>query len=270
MQLSFKFVIFVEIQIYMKVIYTITNLLNNKKYIGSSSNMEKRKNKHLYLLKSNKHHSLSLQHSWNKNKPENYIFEIIETLSENQNMYEIEQYYLDLYKTYDKEYGYNMSKNAIAPFGTNPQIKVVYQFSLEGLFLEKYDNCTIASNKYNIDTSGLSKCAREKYRFYGGYIWSYSKILSEERIAKANSPIKKSIETLRKMKENRKYTGKKAIVQLDLDGDFIKRFDSILEASKELNISHGGLCDACKSKTNKIKNYLFKYEKEYNDEIINR
>ena len=83
-----KFVIFVEIQIYMKVIYTITNLLNNKKYIGSSSNMEKRKNKHLYLLKNNKHHSLSLQHSWNKNKPENYVFEIIEVLSENQNMYE--------------------------------------------------------------------------------------------------------------------------------------------------------------------------------------
>jgi len=254
----------------MKVIYTITNLLNNKKYIGSSSNIEKRKQKHLCLLKNNKHHSLSLQQSWNKNKPENYIFEIIEVLSEDQNMYEVEQYYLDLYKTYNKKYGYNMSKNAIAPFGTNPQIKIVYQFSIEGLFLNKYDNCTIAANKYNIDTSGLSKCAREKYRFYGGYIWSYSKELSQERIIKANSPLKRSIETIEKIKQNRKYTGKKAIIQLDLNGNFIKRFDSILEASKELNISHGGICDVCKQKHNKIKNFIFKYENEYNNEIINR
>ena len=256
----------------MKVIYTITNLLNNKKYIGSSSNMEQRKQKHLCLLKHNKHHSLSLQHSWNKNKPENYIFEIIEVLSENQNMYEIEQYYLDLYKTYDKEYGYNMSKNAIAPFGTNPQIKKLYQFSMSGNFLETYDNCIIASIKYKVSSSGISACAREKYRFYGGYIWSYSEILSEERIIKANSPIKRSAETISKLVEkgNLRTDNKKAIVQLDLDGNFIQRFDSIIEASRKLNISHGGICDVCKQKHNKIKNFIFKYENEYNNEIINR
>lgn len=254
----------------MKAIYTITNLLNNKKYIGSSSNIEKRKQKHLCLLKNNKHHSLSLQQSWNKNKPENYIFEILEILSEDQNMYEIEQYYLDLYKTYDKKYGYNMSKNAIAPFGTNPQIKKLYQFSMSGKLLEVYDNCMIASIKYKVSNSGISACAREKYRFYGGYIWSYSKELSQERIIKANSPLKRSIETIEKIKQNRKYTGKKAIIQLDLNGNFIKRFDSILEASKELNISHGGICDVCKQKHNKIKNFIFKYENKYNNEIINR
>lgn len=254
----------------MKAIYTITNLLNNKKYIGSSSNIERRKQTHFRLLKNNKHHSLSLQHSWNKNKPENYIFETLEILSENQNMYEREQFYLDLYKTYDKKYGYNMSKNAIAPFGTNSQIKKVYQFSMSGELLEIYDNCIIASIKYKVSNSGISACAREKYRFYSGYIWSYSKILTKERIIKANSPIKRSAETIEKIKANRKRTDKKAIVQLDLNGNFIQRFDSILEASKELNISHGGICDACKSKTNKIKNYLFKYENEYNNTIINR
>lgn len=47
----------------MQVIYMILNLKNGKKYIGSATNFQRRKTKHLYQLKNNKHHSISLQQS---------------------------------------------------------------------------------------------------------------------------------------------------------------------------------------------------------------
>ena len=99
----------------MKVIYMIINLTNNKKYIGSTTNFSRRKVKHLWMLNSNRHHSISLQHSWNKSIPENYKFIILEKLSELDNKFEKEQFYLDFYKTYDKKYGYNIAKYAEGP-----------------------------------------------------------------------------------------------------------------------------------------------------------
>lgn len=61
-------------------IYCIKNILNNKVYIGSSVNFNKRKNLHLHYLKNNKHHSNHLQKAWNKYGKENFVFEIIEKM----------------------------------------------------------------------------------------------------------------------------------------------------------------------------------------------
>ena len=47
-------------------IYQILNIINNKRYIGSSSNLIKRNNRHLDELIKNKHCNLHLQNSFNK------------------------------------------------------------------------------------------------------------------------------------------------------------------------------------------------------------
>nr|DAD74703.1 MAG TPA: GIY-YIG nuclease superfamily protein [CrAss-like virus sp. ctRQZ5] len=41
-------------------IYSICNLLNNKRYIGSTNNFYNRFHEHKCLLRNNKHHSLHL------------------------------------------------------------------------------------------------------------------------------------------------------------------------------------------------------------------
>jgi group I intron endonuclease len=95
-------------------IYKIINLLNNKLYIGSSTNkIQRRFSSHIQLLLNNKHHAVYLQNSFNKNNQnfENYKFEIIE-LVEPINCIEREQYYIDLYKSYIPKFGYNISPTA--------------------------------------------------------------------------------------------------------------------------------------------------------------
>jgi group I intron endonuclease len=93
----------------MMVIYEILNLKTNKKYIGSAVNFEKRKQRHLYKLENNQHHSKSLQHSWNKYTPDDFVFNIIEEIKDRTILLEREQYWLDYYQVYKKEFGYNMS-----------------------------------------------------------------------------------------------------------------------------------------------------------------
>ena len=45
-------------------IYRIRNLTNNKFYIGSAINLNKRKNQHFHYLRNNKHHNKPLQNSF--------------------------------------------------------------------------------------------------------------------------------------------------------------------------------------------------------------
>ena len=98
----------------MKIwIYQIRNKVNNKIYIGSTNNLERRWKSHIYQLKNNIHHSIKLQKAWDKYGEDNFEFSIIEEFnSDNEDdKYIKEQYYLDLYEPYTDK-GYNMSNVA--------------------------------------------------------------------------------------------------------------------------------------------------------------
>lgn len=99
-------------------IYQIRNLVNGKIYIGSSINFKDRWYHHDNRLKSDKHHSVHLQNSWNKYGKDNFIFEILELVENKNKLILREQYYLDLIKPWDIEIGYNINKNARTRLGT--------------------------------------------------------------------------------------------------------------------------------------------------------
>lgn len=62
----------------MICIYQIKNIINNKIYIGSSKNFQKRKIRHLRDLKKGSHHCIYLQRAYSKYGIENFVFEILE------------------------------------------------------------------------------------------------------------------------------------------------------------------------------------------------
>jgi len=95
-------------------IYKITNTINDKMYIGSSIDIQGRWREHKNDLKNDKHHSQHLQRAWNKYNGKNFVFSIIEECEREETLNR-EQYYLDLYKSYDSKFGYNMSHDALAP-----------------------------------------------------------------------------------------------------------------------------------------------------------
>lgn len=78
-------------------IYKITNVLNGKRYMGSSKNFKNRKRKHFYELGKNTHHCRHLQFAYNKYGKENFIFEPIIDCKEEELIY-YENYYLAYYQ----------------------------------------------------------------------------------------------------------------------------------------------------------------------------
>lgn len=89
-------------------IYKIKNLLNNKIYIGQSIDINKRLWEHKRkVIKNNCKYPL--YKSIRKYGTENFEFIIIELVTDYLKLDEREQYWMDYYKSYNKEYGYNLS-----------------------------------------------------------------------------------------------------------------------------------------------------------------
>lgn len=53
---------------------------------------------------------------------------------------------------------------------------------------------------------------------------------------------------------------KKPVLQYDLRGKFIKRFNSILEAGMETGLNTGGIVMCCKGIRSRAGKYMWKYE----------
>lgn len=80
-------------------VYKILNKINNKCYIGSSSNILFRWSVHKYHLNYQKHINKKLQRAWNKYGKNAFIFTIVELCgTTKKELEDREQYYLDSLK----------------------------------------------------------------------------------------------------------------------------------------------------------------------------
>ena len=121
-------------------IYKITNIKNDKFYIGSTSeSFLKRWNHHINSLRRGTHKNMHLQNAFNKYGEESFRFEILETCSKDLCLIR-EQIYLN---TCTKENSYNINPIATALCNTeetiNKQIESKKQF---------YKECLEWYNKY--------------------------------------------------------------------------------------------------------------------------
>ena len=93
-------------------IYLIINLYNNKFYVGSSVNLQKRKEHHFGDLKSNKHKNKHLQSAYNKYGKEYFIMVMIEKVEDKNNLTEREQYWIDSLDACNRDIAYNICPTA--------------------------------------------------------------------------------------------------------------------------------------------------------------
>lgn len=94
-------------------IYQIVNLINGKKYVGSSQNLYNRKIRHFSTLRNNKHRNCHLQNAFNKYGEDNFSFEVIEFVDTIDELLPREQYYIELYQVCNKTKGYNIIVDAV-------------------------------------------------------------------------------------------------------------------------------------------------------------
>lgn len=105
-------------------IYKIENIINNKVYIGSSIDIEKRFYKHLWMLRKGVHDNNYLQNSFNEHGEENFKFSIIESCSEDM-LIEMENFFLNLLNSSHVNYGYNLATvNEFRRNNYNDEVKI--------------------------------------------------------------------------------------------------------------------------------------------------
>lgn len=100
-------------------IYSFTNKTTGKRYIGQTVYLNGRKGDHLLNLRRNQHDNNYLQKAFNKYGEEDFIFEVLEVVpkledstNDKVKLTEREQYWMDFYKSYDRDYGYNINPSA--------------------------------------------------------------------------------------------------------------------------------------------------------------
>lgn len=168
-------------------IYCIINTFNNKRYIGSSINLHMRLQKHRSMLRKNYHQNRKLQNSWNKHSEEKFDCYILEYCP--QELLEIrEQFYIDNLKpeyniTLIVERNILSKESRILQSETRKRKiksgeiklsceKIIYQYDLEGNFLEKYESIKQACIINNIHQSTICRFLNNTYRKGGNYLWS--------------------------------------------------------------------------------------------------
>jgi len=205
-------------------IYTITNLVNGKIYVGKSTNLKSRIYDHKWKLKNNKHPNKYLQYSYNKYTKDNFIFEILDNYEE-EHLSSFETYWINILNTTNRKFGYNLTS------GTN-------------------------SNGFrHLESTKIiiGNCNKGK---------KYSKERCKN-ISNALKGKKKSKSHIENYIKNRRIP----VIQLDFNDKFIKEWDSISNAGRDLKIIKSNISRCCKGITKTVNGFKWCYSKEYYNKI---
>ena len=130
--------------------------------------------------------------------------------------------------------------------GDNPHSKKVYQYSLNGNFIRKWDCLREIGRILNVNYNSIGDCCRRITKTSHGHIWSY------RYKGKKIQPIKPREQPLLRKK----------VYKFDSEGNLIQIYNSLLEASNKNNIEKTNLSKTIL--TNKFyKKYFFSYYKNF-------
>lgn len=213
-------------------IYCLKNNINNKVYVGQSVDILRRKKDHINRLRNNRHDNKYLQYSWGKYKENNFDFFILEECSK-ENLDEKEKYWINKLKSNNPEFGYNLTiggKSFVVDENLQGFIGSIWQpilqFSLDGVLIKRWDKISdIFGKNKKWSQTPLWNHLRDSYKYHSFHkcIWireiDFSETLLNELIYLAKHKTSNA---------NRKIP----IVQYNINGEPIKKWESISEASR--------------------------------------
>ena len=267
-------------------IYRILNIVNQKIYVGSAICFITRRYKHLHELRHNKHSNSKLQRAYNKYGEENFIFEILEKVENKNDLINIEQKFIYLLNPF-----YNICRIASSRLGVKAS-----QITKNKQRISKLNQSQETKNKIS-NTLKLKKIKRtleEKNRIslklkgipftesHKDNISKSLKIYSNNRTISHKKNLLKSLINnkhflgLKHTDEYKEYMsdyktnywnnlkskgiGGKKVIQYDLNGNYIKTWNYITHAQKELKIYN--ITNACKGINNTAGGFKWQYESD--------
>lgn len=108
-------------------IYLITNIINNKHYVGSSNDVNRRLNTHKRELKNGSSNNLLMQREYNEFGESNFLFEIIDKNIPEEMLTAYERVYCYIYDSFVMYKGYNTN----SPTSNHKLFKEAYNCLLE-------------------------------------------------------------------------------------------------------------------------------------------
>ena len=242
-------------------IYKITNIINGKIYIGSSTSekdgFKDRINTHIRLLNRKTHYNKHLQSSWVKYGSENFKFEIVEIIYGKNNILEREQYYIDLYNVINSKIGYNKSPIANSQLGFKhsneskqkmSESAKIYSKEISERMKKIHTGKKMSDETKQKISEKLKGCQRSKEFKNKMSNIAKNRVVSDENKQKISEYKKNVISKKRK-----------PIYQLSLDGDKIKIWSYAGEAEKELNVCKGKITDVCLGKRKTAGGFKWEY-----------
>lgn len=203
-------------------IYTITNNVNKKVYVGKSVNIKSRWCDHRRKLIDGIHDNEYLQRSWNKYTEENFSFEVLETYPRSI-LISMEHYWCNLLQSHNRCYGFNIKP-------TSP------------------DNENLCSSE-----------TRTKMSVSGKAGWNQERRDKASSQFKGRSNFWKKGKQSDELIRERIKLIKKPLNQFTLDNKHIKRWDSAKDVERELGYTSDYISQNCRGIIPKFRGFIWQY-----------
>lgn len=240
---------------YMSIgIYKIENLINHKKYIGQSIEIERRWLNHKFLGKNQRDYDgcYYIHSALRKYGIENFDFSIIELCDANE-LDEKEKYWINYYNSCvgkENSWGYNLTEGGD---GSGEYLKLLIdQYDLNGNFIQTIGSISEAEKLGYASDGNIVNCLKGRTPSAGGYQWRYH---GEE----APGPL------VYKVADNHNWSSsKKMIDQFTKDNQYITTFNSAHDAARSLegNKNSGHISECCLGKRKTAYGYIWKYHEK--------
>lgn len=205
-------------------IYKITNP-KGKIYIGQTVDVARRFDCYKQLKCKNQ---LKIYNSLKKYGVKNHKFEVLYHNLSRLKANKIECYFIKIYKKKNKALNLQDGGTNNSFCFNNKRSKKIIQLSLHKSIVKIWDSSLQISKELGYHRNAIRNACKNEYKnnYSNGFLWMYLDDYNK------NKDIKLGV----------KY---KPVIQFDLEGNFIKEWQSQSEAAKELNISISSIHSAC-------------------------
>lgn len=209
------------------------------KYIGKTKKeLVKRLVGHLHAIYSSRTKQFLCKDTWILNLLKNNqipLIELIEEVSEDISSSR-EKYWVEFYEK--KNHIFNIAFSSVNIIERTDLRVVVFQYSIDGLFLKKWDCIYDVEKELNIPSGNIVKSCKGDRKLGGKYMWRYYKV--------------------DKLNAYSKDVARKSVYSYDFEGNFVKEYASARDTESD-GFSYKNVSQCCtgEKKSHKLHQWSF-------------